>query len=395
MLMTILAILAVDFPVFPRSLAKCETFGVSLMDLGVGSFVFSQGVVSAIPILKDPKYLMSPYIPKFIRTVRKCMPILALGLVRVLLVKGTEYPEHVTEYGVHWNFFLTLALIPVLQVLLHPLIMKLPISLIGVLLALAQQIILSAGLQEFVINAPRTTLISANKEGIVSLPGYLAIHLLGLSTGTYLLPPTPSYFRRRQKAESRAKRRDSNAAVSEKEDRKSNAAAPLHREDDKTAIELFSYAFIWWTLLGACMLFDIGGGVSRRIVNLPYVVWVAAFNVSFLLGYLALDLAFFPSPLSHSVYSPTSKLKVHAEANANFLPQALQANAPTAPPLLEAINRNGLVIFLLSNVATGLVNLSMETMYASTGTSMVVLALYAMGVCGFAWAVRERRLWKM
>jgi glucosaminylphosphatidylinositol acyltransferase len=31
MLMTVLAILAVDFPVFPRSLAKCETFGVSLV----------------------------------------------------------------------------------------------------------------------------------------------------------------------------------------------------------------------------------------------------------------------------------------------------------------------------------------------------------------------------
>lgn len=31
MLMTILAILAVDFPVFPRSLAKCESFGVSLV----------------------------------------------------------------------------------------------------------------------------------------------------------------------------------------------------------------------------------------------------------------------------------------------------------------------------------------------------------------------------
>ena len=33
MLMTILAILAVDFPAFPRSLAKCETFGVSLVCL--------------------------------------------------------------------------------------------------------------------------------------------------------------------------------------------------------------------------------------------------------------------------------------------------------------------------------------------------------------------------
>jgi hypothetical protein len=31
MLMTILSILAVDFPIFPRTLAKCETYGVSLV----------------------------------------------------------------------------------------------------------------------------------------------------------------------------------------------------------------------------------------------------------------------------------------------------------------------------------------------------------------------------
>lgn len=35
LLMTILAILAVDFPIFPRSLAKCETFGVSLVNTQV------------------------------------------------------------------------------------------------------------------------------------------------------------------------------------------------------------------------------------------------------------------------------------------------------------------------------------------------------------------------
>ncbi|KAG6846088.1 hypothetical protein H0H87_006452 [Tephrocybe sp. NHM501043] len=135
MLMTILGILAVDFQVFPRALAKCETFGVSLMDLGVGSFVFSQGLVSAIPILKNPSYLSAPALPKVFRVTWKSLPIISLGIIRVLLVKGTEYPEHESEYGTHWNFFITLALLPIIQVILHPVIKLVPLALIGVLVA--------------------------------------------------------------------------------------------------------------------------------------------------------------------------------------------------------------------------------------------------------------------
>lgn len=119
LLMTAVAILAVDFPVFPRYLAKCESFGVSLvrsihmplfiqlnsrmflwtdnsahtqMDIGVGSFVFSQGLSSAGPMLRDPNYLSAAALPKIVKATRKVLPILALGLARVLLVKGTEYP---------------------------------------------------------------------------------------------------------------------------------------------------------------------------------------------------------------------------------------------------------------------------------------------------------------
>lgn len=56
-------------------------------------------------------------------------------------------------------------------------------------------------MRDYVFDAPRTNLISANKEGIVSLMGYLAIHLFGLSTGMVLLPPSPSYFRRQKEAQ--------------------------------------------------------------------------------------------------------------------------------------------------------------------------------------------------
>ncbi|KAI0764344.1 GWT1-domain-containing protein [Trametes elegans] len=383
--LTFICILAVDFPVFPRSLAKCETFGVSMMDLGVGSFVFSQGIVSAIPLVKNPAHLTDPLLPKLTSVLRKCSPVLLLGLFRTISVKGTEYPEHVTEYGVHWNFFITLALIPILQVLLHPLMVH-----------------------TFVLEAPRTGLVSANKEGIISLTGYLAVHLLGLSTGTLVLAPTPSYFRRRQQALAHPRATPSRPRTPSSDSDSDDDAPSLplpdptsteapRRENDKTATELCSYAVLWWVCLGLLKLFGIGGGVSRRLVNVQYVAWVAAYNTTFLLGYLVLDLFFFPSPMSKSVYSPTSKLKVHPDPDVLKATRHLRGQDPgagSAPALLEAVNKNGLVLFLLANVATGLINLSLQTMYMSDTSAMVVLSLYCFGISAIAWSCRHRRLWR-
>ena len=127
MLMTCICILAVDFPAFPREQGKTETYGTSLMDLGVGSFVFSLGLVSALPLLKplvrtavDPKAVGEPRtrLSRRIATAAKrSIGIFALGLVRLAMVKGTAYPEQVAEYGVHWNFFFTLSLLPIVGTL--------------------------------------------------------------------------------------------------------------------------------------------------------------------------------------------------------------------------------------------------------------------------------------
>ncbi|KAL6304631.1 GWT1-domain-containing protein [Sparassis latifolia] len=403
LLLTFLCILAVDFPIFPRSLAKCETFGASLMDVGVGSFVFSSGIVSAIPLIKTPSYLSEPLIPKVIVVTRKCAPLMLLGVLRTLSVKGVEYPS---EYGVHWNFFFTLAFVPILQVLLHPLMLRLPISLLGVLVSLFQQLILSAGLMGFVLTSPRVGLIGANKEGIVSLTGYLAIYLLGISTGTVVLPPSPSYFRRRQQqltqVHSNAGRKAKYSSDSDSDesgvDRRGlprRLPVPYMRENDKTAIELSSYAVVWWVLFAVAKAFGIGGGISRRVVNLQYIIWVSAYNTSFLLGYILLDLIFFPSPFSKSTYSPTSKLKVHPDPGLLDKRKNKPELTETPPALFEAVNRNGLVLFLLANFATGLINLSLPTMYMSDWLAMVVLSVYMLSICSVAWWCRNRRILKL
>ncbi|KAJ7180994.1 GWT1-domain-containing protein [Mycena filopes] len=372
MLMTILGILAVDFPVFPRALAKCEKYGVSLMDLGVGSFVFSNGLVSALPLLKDPAHLNAPLLPKVLTVVKRTAPVIALGLVRVVLVKGVEYPEHETEYGTHWNFFITLAVLPILQVLMHPLLRLVPASVLGLGVGVAQQLALSPlglDLKGYVKTAPRVGLLSANKEGIVSLGGYLAIHLLGLATGTLVLPPSPAFFRRQQKHD--GERNELGAA----------------RQNDKTAIELASYAMVWWAVLGVMSLpgMRVDEGVSRQTANLPYALWITAFNTSFILGYLVLDMAFFPT-------SARKKQRSGAPDSSREDEKARESDARQAPELLEAINLNALPLFLLANLLTGLVNLGMKSMYARDATAMGVLALYALGVCGAAWGVRGKRV---
>ena len=48
-----------------------------------------------------------------IKSVKSSIPLLVLGVGRLVATKSTDYQEHVTEYGTHWNFFFTLAVVKV------------------------------------------------------------------------------------------------------------------------------------------------------------------------------------------------------------------------------------------------------------------------------------------
>ena len=96
----------------------------------------------------------------------------------------------------------------------------------------------------------------------------------------------------------------------------------------------------------------INDGVLEHLllqVNLPYILWVVAFNAWFLLSYFILDTVFYPTP----EHSKTRKLSSTRDTEAkeplsNFQRNSHDRQAKATPaPLLDAINKNGLALFLL------------------------------------------------
>merc|ERR1711915_70822 len=198
LLVTTICILAVDFPAFPRRFAKTENFGYGLI---------------------------------------------VLGLFRLVSVSLIGYHENVAEYGVHWNFFFSLAAVRILSsVILHFIEVTKKIWVISVGVAVLYEGVLTFWLGEWIVSdALREDLISANREGLCSSIGYLAIYLAGVAWGREILP--------------------SRGSMSELMD-----SARL---------------LILWTFFLP---------PSRRMANYTFFTWIIAYNLTLLSLFLLLDM---------------------------------------------------------------------------------------------------------
>ena len=95
-----------------------------------------------------------------------------------------DYQEHPSEYGIHWNFYTTIALINILLVFVRSSEIAMPI---GFMLMISYEFAISTyGLDTFIFYAPRTDFISANREGIASLIGYFSLQLIGIGLGNFM-----------------------------------------------------------------------------------------------------------------------------------------------------------------------------------------------------------------
>lgn len=330
LILTNFAILAVDFHIFPRRFAKVETWGTSIMDMGVGSFVFSMGLVNSRSIIKQKltKSTSSNYLLLIISNIQKSVPMLVFGVIRLMSVKSLEYQEHVTEYGIHWNFFITLGLLPIFLAILNPLLEVFPRALVAFMITGVYELVLcNTDLLAYVLASDNrmNSIISMNKEGICSFFGYLSIFIFGQSFGSFVLTSTKT----------------PNNLIEF-----SLTGKPKSWLTVTTTKGLVISTILYQTLAIFIKESPLFYNVSRRLANLPYVMMIISYNSTFLLLYHLCD--------------------------------KLTNGKNTGSKILDSVNKNGLFFFLIGNLLTGLTNMSINTLQCDDRTAFLVLLVYGL-----------------
>ncbi|KAK0353786.1 Glucosaminyl phosphatidylinositol (GlcN-PI) nositol acylation protein [Friedmanniomyces endolithicus] len=400
MIITCTSILAVDFKVFPRRFAKTESFGTSLMDLGVGSFVYAAGVIAARQQLKAQSRGNTSIIEGLKTAMRHSLPLVVLGLIRLWSVKSLNYVEHVSEYGVHWNFFFTLALLAPVTAILQPVLRRLPsYGALTFFIACVYECVLyfTPDLKSYIILSGRKDgdWLSQNREGVFSFIGYFAIFIAGMGTGMTILKRESGSGTTDEAKEADLLNEDdewladvlggstqnesTGVDLDKPAEPKPNMNVPnpdplgliwiAQSNDD--SVFLAKWTVIWFILSGWAMwhygphLF-----VSRRMANLAYIVWVCAFNTTQLLLFNVVERVMFPN--------------IHKATDKRTERQRVQ---DATSRVMQAFNRNGLALFLLANLLTGLINMTVKTLHMTDVQAMAILLGYIATLCGVGLAL--------
>ncbi|XP_064539212.1 uncharacterized protein PIG-Wa [Drosophila montana] len=327
------AILAIDFKAFPVDWRKNRRYGASLMDVGIGMFVMTMGVVSH----------RSRHFADLKRLSKVVVQLLGIGLLRTIVITMIDYHQDEHEYGQHLNAFFLLGFTKLLGSLASMLARSdqqlLPLSM--AILAL-HELLLQLGLSDFVMSdADRVGFLKANREGLSALPGCVALYLLSIWGGEWY---------------------------------KSMDKLNYNQFIAKLRNMLLVVITTWTLVCVSVFLF----GIARVTFNAGYVLWLFSIGTTILFLYSFLFEFCLMVPMAEPLED---------KADASLAADTKPAKPTILPAFVETINMNGLTHFMLSNLFTGLVNLTLEPSKRSSTECVTILLLYMLASSGIVYVL--------
>ncbi|ALC38222.1 CG9870, partial [Drosophila busckii] len=316
---TCVAILAVDFEPFPKGYRKSRTFGAAVMDMGIGLFVVTMGMVSQ----------RARYIKELKKVLKVVTPLLLLGLARTLVIAWLDYQQDACEYGKHLNAFFILGMTKLLGSVVSLLARNdrqlLPLSL-GLLLL--HELVLQCGLSQYVISWQlRKGFYAANREGLSSLPGCIALYLFSIYVAKWYTARNQLNF---------------------------NVLCSKWRQ-------LLIVTCLGWLSFLICVFVT---GIARVTFNAGYVIWIMSTVLSLLLIFSFFFEFALQTPLKQRLASGDAVASKHSQTE--------------LPVFVETLNMNGLTHFMISNLLTGFVNMALSPDKRSATECVIILSLYVL-----------------
>ncbi|XBI99097.1 hypothetical protein VPH35_019245 [Triticum aestivum] len=293
------------------------------MDLGVGSFVVANALVS-----RQAQNIASM---RWKAALRSVSPLVFLGFARLISTSGVDYQVHVGEYGVHWNFFFTLAAVSILTsiIRIHPKYC----GIVGMLVL--AEVWPNFGLNEYLTSDERSVdIIGQNKEGVYSIFGYWGMYLIGVSLGYFLFHNLSS---------------------------KGNIRSTQ-------VVKVWVLAASFWIL--AIILDSYVERVSRRMFYTRN--WDKVTPATYL------SSSTFWSKMIQAFHFACNFAYVMLVFGQNFQVISILTLAGSISHdknlvLEEAFNQNMIGVFIVANILTGLINLSVDTLSASPLAAFMIL----------------------
>lgn len=398
--------------------------------------------------------------------------VLLLGIGRIIILKVLNYQEHVSEYGVHWNFFVTLFCIWNITDILHRLVRRSLLPWLAIMMLMLYQFaLLKTPLTDFIFGASRKNFIYANREGILSLFGYIPMYLLAETFARHLFfnldKSTEDIVHINANEEITEEEissdvtneneinneNDSDEDINEifcdddytkvidadcikkstgnssdveseksihsthKTSEKSNNLMTqimhdndshnllkinennlLSPDDDSERIynkwdmlgnkfqrRLFRQLFVVSLILWLAWLASTSiQQTSRRLANVAFVSLVLALSFTLILLIAIVD------SIGDLVIVYRGKKRKNISVPVSIGLSGVPPVQPLPVKTLECLNTMQLPVFLAANVCTGVINMSMKTIYVSHVNSLMVLFVYSLAIAGISWVLMKK-----